>query len=213
MGDAVRLADAITVFRTLLCLLVVYLVLTLFNPWFAVLLIAIIFILDFVDGFAATYDATGGAIDLPSYVAAALWDSKMKKVVENAKRKGAKVAVHGPRIDVAGDRAVEYIFWILYAFLGIVPLVLVLLLVIRHSYADALMGSKGTSAKMKKGIVRTIYSSNFSRGLSGVLKAVTFAYLALVYVDAYPLIIGYVLIAVTFLFIMLRGFVEIYENL
>lgn len=207
-------ADAVTIFRTLLVFPVVYLILIKFNPIPTLLLIAIMFILDAIDGFVSINAKSHGKVDIVDYVKASLFgDPAAKQKV--AKFKKMPGSTYGARIDIAGDRVVEYAFWILFTYLRIVPLAILLLIVIRHSYVDALMGAKGTSSKMKSRLSRILYSSNASRLGINVTKAVAFGYLALIYatsnVFGLYLILGYVLIAILFVYIMLRGIAEVYE--
>jgi phosphatidylglycerophosphate synthase len=211
--DFIRKADSITFLRVLLTLFAVYLIFVKFDVWAVALLLFIVFWLDWLDGVAAAIAASGGGISFIGYIRGTMGDKPMRNKIAAAKKKAAAQSGYGPRLDIAGDRAVEYILWFAYLILGLVPLIVVLVLVAVHSYADAMMGSRGTSSKMRKKITRIVYSSHFGRYLGGVLKAATFIYLAFVYITAYPVVIGDVLIAVTFAFILLRGAVQIYENM
>ena len=65
---------------------------------------------------------------------------------------------------------------------------------------------------MKTGFAKAVYSSNIGRGFVNVVKFVTFAYLPFVYISGYPIIVGYVLVAVLVAYIMLRGAAELYES-
>ncbi len=180
-------ADAITLFRTAMVFLVAYLILIRFNAYATILIIAIMFVLDFADGYAA------------------------KKELKKKK----KLSWYGKRLDVAGDRVTEYVFWILFGFLGIVPLFIIFLIVLRHSFADALMGARGTSSKMKSSFARLFYTSNISRGGIGVVKFITFSYLSWAYITnnlfGRYLLFAYALVGILFAYIMLRGIAEIYE--
>lgn len=181
-------ADAVTLFRTFLVFVIVYMVLSKLTPWVIVPVMALMFALDWADGYIAKGDA----------------------------KKGRKPSWYGPRMDVAGDRITEYVLWILFVFLGIVPLIILLLIVVRHSFADALMGSRGTSSKMKTGMARVLYASDFNRAGIGVVKFLTFSYLAWAYVTGSLygpfLYAAYVLIGILFVYIMVRGIAEIYDS-
>ncbi len=207
-----RSADAATVFRVLLVILSAFLIIYKVNPFLIAILIAIAMLLDAVDGFLALNEASDGRISIKIYLDAALGDKKAKAAVSSVKKTLKDKAPFGARIDVAGDRAVEYILWITFVYIGIVPILLLFLIVIRHSFVDAVMGSKGTSSKIRTRFARVVYSSNAGRGLINVVKFITFAYLPFVYISNYPLSIGYVLIGILFAYIMLRGAAEIYEN-
>ena len=208
-----RSADATTLFRVLLAIIAAFLIVYRFNPFLIAALIAIAMLLDAVDGFLAVREASSGMITFGIYLDSALGRGTATARVAAVKKTLKKKAKFGARMDVAGDRAVEYILWITYAYVGIVPLIIVFLVVIRHSFVDALMAAKGTSSKMKTRFAKVVYSSNAGRGLINVVKFLAFAYLAFVYVSNYPIAIGYVLVGILFAYIMLRGAAEAYEIL
>ncbi len=209
-----RAADATTIFRTFLILLVVYLVIAKFSPYITVGIFIISIALDGVDGYLAVWQVSEGKVSFGQYLNAAIsGNKKAKEEISKYKEKVAAQAKFGPRMDVAGDRVAEYSMWIVFTYVGIVPLIVLLLIVIRHSFADALMGARGTSSKMKTKFARLVYSSNASRAGINVLKIVTFSYLILMYGANYPALAGYVLVALLFIFVMLRGIAEIYECL
>lgn len=209
-----RFADAATIFRTALILLVVYLVIIRYDPAVTIAVFVIATLLDAFDGYLAVMQTSRGKVGLAEYFRATVMnDAKARKKVLLYKSKAGKEARFGPRIDVAGDRVAEYSMWIVFTYLGIIPIALLLAVVIRHSFADALMGARGTSGKMKSRFARLAYSSNFSRAGINVVKILGFAYLILMYVSGYPAIIGYALVGILFTFIMVRGAAEIYESL
>ncbi|MCL5412032.1 MAG: hypothetical protein M1474_00115 [Candidatus Marsarchaeota archaeon] len=193
-------ADAVVLLRTLMIFLVVYLILIKFDPIATIALIAISLALDAVDGYLAKY----GRVSIETIKLYARHQPPKKKI---------KPTAYGARLDIAGDRVVEYTMWIVFTYVGIVPLWILLLIVLRHSFADALMGARGTSSKMKTRFARAVYASNIGRGGINVLKAVTYWYLVLVYVSGYPIIIGYALVGALVAYIMLRGAAEIYESM
>ena len=198
--------------RVLLSLLIVYLVIVKAPSYITIFLIAVAFLTDGVDGYLAVREASGGKIGFSTYLKSSLGDPKARKQVRSVKESIALTAPHGARMDVAGDRVIEYSFWILFTYLRIIPIFVSLLVVVRHAFADALMGSKGTSSRMRTPFARIIYTSNISRASVNVLKFVAFSYLTLVYVSGYPLLPGDVVVAALFLMIMLRGAAEIYES-
>ncbi len=207
-----RSADATTLIRVLLVIFVAYLIIYKFNPFVIAVLIAIAILLDAVDGFFAVHEASSGRITLGVYLSGLLGNERSKKAVRSVKKTLKKKAKFGARIDVAGDRAVEYILWITFVYTGVVPIIILFLIVIRHSFVDAVMAAKGTSSKMKTKFAKVVYSSNIGRGFVNVLKFVTWAYLPFVYISGYPITIGYALVAVLFAYIMLRGAAEVYES-
>ena len=208
-----RSADIATIVRTALIVLFAYLVLLKFNVIAIIALFAFILALDGIDGFLAVREESKGEIGFAYYLRSALGNGEAHARVKEIKLSLSKTAPHGARIDVAGDRVVEYVPWLLFMFVHIVPMFVVIIIVIRHSFADALMVSKGTSSKMKSGFVRAVYASNASRAGINIMKFITFSYLALVYVLAYPLWIGYVLIGILVAYVLVRGAAEIYESL
>jgi phosphatidylglycerophosphate synthase len=178
-----RNADMVVLLRSLLMFPIAYLILIKFNPIITIFLILLTFFLDFIDGRLARADI----------------------------KKGMKPTSYGPRLDIAGDRFAEYVFWIVFVYVGIVPLFVALIVFLRHTFVDAFMGARGTSTERKTSVGRSLYSSNIARGGIGVLKAITFSYLVLVYVSGYPIIVGYVLVALLVTYILLRGIAELYE--
>jgi CDP-diacylglycerol--glycerol-3-phosphate 3-phosphatidyltransferase len=90
----------------------------------------------------------------------------------------------GAVIDIAIDRVVENVYWIVFAHLNIVAVWVALVVVSRGILTDAVRGyalAKGDTAfeMMKTGWARWLVSSRFMRALYGGLKAVVFAALAL----------------------------------
>jgi phosphatidylglycerophosphate synthase len=208
-----RSADKTTIARIALVLFVLYLVLIRFNPVITIILLAVAFILDGVDGYFALNEASKGKIGISMYLKYTLGDKEYAKRIKSFKSSIEKSAKYGPRFDVAADRIAEYSFWAVFTVLNIVPLFVLIIIIIRHSITDAFIGAKGTSSKMKTGIARALYTSNISRGAINVLKFITFAYLILVFVSSYPIIPAYVLIAALVIFIVARGGAEVYESL
>ncbi len=206
-----RSADAITLVRTLMAVPAAYMVLAKFSPVWITVLIAAIMALDMFDGYAGLREASGGSLGFFEYISAVLGDRKAKDHVSKYKKFMVMSAAYGARIDIAGDRAVEYIFWIVYTVVGLVPLWVTFLIVLRHSFVDALMGAKGTSSEMKSRFARAVYASPAGRAVTPVLKFVTFSYLSFVYVLGYPLIYGQALVGLLVFFIMLRGYAEFLE--
>lgn len=206
-----RTADATTLLRVLLIVLVAYLILVQYDPIVIILFIAAAMAMDALDGFFAVNEVSKGKIGIVSYLGALGGDEDAKLTVRKAKQSLSKTSKFGQRIDVAGDRAVEYILWAVYTYVNVVPLFVFFIVIIRHSFVDAFMASKGTSAKMKTKFARIVYSSNLWRGGINVVKFLAFSYLSLVYIWAYPAWIGYVLVAILVAYILLRGAAEIYE--
>lgn len=208
-----RYADATTLLRVLLAVLVVYLILVKFNPIVTILLIAVTMLMDALDGYFAVMQESNGKVGFGTYIHALMGDKGAAETVRKYKLMIAKHAKYGARMDVAGDRAVEYLMWIVFTYVRILPIFVIIIIVIRHSFVDALMGNKGTSSKMKSRFGYWVYSSNIGRGGINVVKFLAFAYLTLAYVWGYPLLIGYALTAILVAYILLRGAAEVYESI
>lgn len=208
-----RSSDQATLARVLLSLAIVYLVIVRANPFVTIALIAIAFVTDGVDGYLAVREASSGGVSFLTYLKSSLGNAKAQSIVRPIKEGISQTAPHGARIDVAGDRVIEYSFWILFTYLRIIPVFVFLFVMIRHAFADALMGSRGTSSRMKTWFAKAVYSSNISRASVNILKFAAFSYLVLVYVSNYPALPGYLLVAALFTMIMMRGAAEIYESL
>lgn len=208
-----RGADLATFIRVGIILLVAYLVLVGFNPAVSILLFAVALVLDGADGYLAVLEASGGKLTLGKYLRGIGGDAKLKAAIKEAKLKATKAAPYGPRLDVIGDRIIEYIFWALFTYIHIVPLFVFIIVIVRNCAADGLMGLKGTSSKMKTAFARVMYASAPSRAAANVLKFLTFGYLILQYVAGYPVIIGQALVAILVIFMVVRGASEVYEAL
>ncbi|MDE1822958.1 MAG: CDP-alcohol phosphatidyltransferase family protein [Candidatus Micrarchaeota archaeon] len=208
-----RAADIATVVRVILAVVIAYMVLAKFNAVAVVALIAIVIFLDAFDGFLAMSEESKGRFSFSSYARSMLGNKRLAAEARRIKERISRTAKHGARMDVAGDRAVEYIFWITFTYLALVPLLVAMLVVIRHSFVDAVMGSKGTSSRMKTRFARAVYSSNIGRGGINIVKFLAFSYLSLVYIIGYPIVIGYMLTALLVIYIMARGAAELYESM
>ncbi len=210
--DWMRSADAVTLLRVGMVILAAYMIILTFHVIVAIGIIALAMILDAVDGLFAVMDQSKGAITITDYIRAAMGDLKQKAKVKEIKQRISGSAPYGARMDIAGDRIVEYTLWATFVYVHILPLWILLIVFVRHSFVDAVMGSKGTASKMKTRFARTIYSSNIGRGGINLVKFLTFAYLALVYAFNYPAVYGYALVGLLLAYILLRGAAELYES-
>lgn len=207
-----RSPDMATAARIVLTVLIVFLIIWRVNPIAIAILIAVALLTDGIDGFLAIHEESKGKIGLGTYLSALRGDRHARELVGKSKSAIEKIAPYGPRMDVAGDRVMELSLWAVFTYVHIVPMILFLLIIIRHAVADAMMGSKGTSSRMSSRLGAIVYKSNTSRALINVLKFATFAYLAFQYVWNYNPLVGDVLIALLFLYIMARGIAEVYES-
>ncbi|MGC8710131.1 MAG: hypothetical protein ACP5RF_00745 [Candidatus Micrarchaeia archaeon] len=208
-----RSADAATLIRTLMVFLVIYMLFIKINPAIIILTILVMYVLDGLDGFLAVRSESKGRVSFIKYLNGALGNAKAKEEISVYKHRLSSSSKFGARMDIAGDRVIEYTFWITFTYLRLIPLFVLFIVVFRHSFVDAFMASRGTSSKAKTKFARVVYSSNIGRGGINVIKFLAFAYFVLIFVSNYPLWIGYVLITVLVAYILLRGAAEVYDVL
>jgi phosphatidylglycerophosphate synthase len=209
-----RSADAATVFRVFLGVLIVYGIFLKLNPILLIFGVVLERVIDAADGYLSLHEASNGKLGFFAYVQASIvGNPTIEKAIKIYRKRAKEIAPYGSRLDIAGDRAVEYFFWITFTYLNLVPLFVFLIVVIRHSFVDAMMGARGTTSKMKTSFAWRVYSSNLSRASINVPKLLTFSYLILVYIYSWPLWIGYILEAILVFAILLRGVAGIYDAL
>ncbi len=208
-----RSADAATLFRAILAILIAYMIIAKLNPLIIIVLIAVTLALDAFDGYLAVRSVSKGKVGLAAYIRYAIGERKSSAYVKQFRQKVSSHSKFGPRMDIAGDRVVEYVFWITFAYLHMIPLFVLFIVVVRHSFVDAVMGSKGTSSKLRTGFAKAVYSSSIGRGGINIVKFAAFSYLALAYIWGYPIIVGYALVALLLAYIVLRGAAEVYESI
>ncbi|VBA46283.1 hypothetical protein [Mycobacterium pseudokansasii] len=202
-----------TALRLLILFVVLYLVVLRVHPAIPISLLAVSLTLDGVDGYLALRQHSDRKIGLIAYARYLVGDQRDSKAIQEAKREIEQRFPLGPRIDIAGDRITEYALWTLFLGVHLIPFYIVLIVIVRHSVADAFMAAKGTSSKMRTSIARTIYASNLARASNVVVKFLTFSYFMLAYILDYPIWVGYVLMAVLVSHILLRGAAEVAEGL
>ncbi len=98
-----------------------------------------------------------------------------------ARRRG-EATVFGSIFDVAIDRVVEVVLWVVLADLDLVPVWVAIIFIVRGSIVDSIRYaaiSKGETAfgMMRTRLGRFIVAGPFMRGAYGVLKAGTFAWI------------------------------------
>ena len=99
-------------------------------------------------------------------------------------RRRQETSVFGSIFDIAVDRTVEYVLWIVLADLDLVPIWVALVFIIRGTIVDSIRYgaiSEGETAfgMMKSDWGRRLVAGRFMRGFYGALKAVAFAWLLL----------------------------------
>jgi CDP-diacylglycerol--glycerol-3-phosphate 3-phosphatidyltransferase len=96
-------------------------------------------------------------------------------------RKRLETSVFGSIFDIAADRVIEYVLWTVLAHVGLVPMWVALLFIIRGTLVDsirysAIAGGQTAFGMMRSRVGRFLVAGRFMRGLYGGLKAVTFAW-------------------------------------
>src|SRR5690606_40605745 len=100
-----------------------------------------------------------------------------------ARRRG-EASAFGAIYDIAVDRVVENVLWLVLAHLGLVPIWVAIVFLTRGCIVDAVRYGKVASGhavfSMQSRIGAFLVASRFMRGLYGTLKAVTFGWLFLI---------------------------------
>lgn len=90
----------------------------------------------------------------------------------------------GSKLDIAVDRIVEMVLWIVYAHLDLISVAIPIIVVIRGGLVDTVRSFSLVWGKTPFGIMRTkwgrrLVASGFMRSLYGLTKALAFCLLAL----------------------------------
>jgi CDP-diacylglycerol--glycerol-3-phosphate 3-phosphatidyltransferase len=93
-----------------------------------------------------------------------------------------EVSLLGSVLDIATDRALEIVLWIVYSDLRLIPVLIPIIAVVRGTTVDAVRTvgmSKGVAAfaQVQNPISRFLVSSRFMRNVYGVVKALAFVLL------------------------------------
>lgn len=99
-------------------------------------------------------------------------------------RKRNEVSLLGSVLDIMADRSVELVLWVVYAHLGLIPLAIPIICVLRGTIVDALrsvhIGAGNTPFKgMRSKLGKWLVGSPYMRTPYGVVKLLAFAGLAL----------------------------------
>lgn len=97
-------------------------------------------------------------------------------------RKLKQTSKLGGVLDIAGDRVVELVYWIVFAVLGWIPVWIPILFVVRGTFVDAMRSHAaedgftafGANTMMQSKIGKFLVASNFSRFSYAIAKAVAF---------------------------------------
>jgi CDP-diacylglycerol--glycerol-3-phosphate 3-phosphatidyltransferase len=100
-----------------------------------------------------------------------------------ARRRG-ETSVLGSVLDIAADRAVEYVMWVVFAHLRLISVIFPLIVLMRGTFVDAVRAvapSKGLSPfeMMRSPVGRFLVKSPWLRTPFAIAKAVAFFFLAL----------------------------------
>jgi len=101
-------------------------------------------------------------------------------------RKRNEETLFGALFDIAGDRIVELTLWIVFADLGLIPIWVPLVFVIRGTVVDTIRSSHSKTvgdspfAMMQSPLGKWLVAGKFMRIFYAVVKAATFCILALV---------------------------------
>lgn len=97
-----------------------------------------------------------------------------------ARRRG-ETSVFGSIFDIAVDRAVENVLWIVLGHLGLIPIWVAIVFVVRGAIVDTVRHSRMSDDTTPFGVMRSplgkaLVAGRTMRGLYGATKAVTFAW-------------------------------------
>jgi len=101
-----------------------------------------------------------------------------------ARKRGA-TSPFGAVLDIAGDRIVESVLWVYFAWERLIPLWVPLLVIVRGGLVDALRSLSygegktafGENTMMRSPVTRWLTAGRFMRGLYGYVKAAAFVFL------------------------------------
>ena len=97
-------------------------------------------------------------------------------------RKRGETSMFGSVFDIAVDRVVENVLWIVLADLNLVPIWVAIVFITRSLLVDTIRGHAATQGKTPFGMMRTgwgrfIVAGRFMRGFYGTVKATAFGWL------------------------------------
>lgn len=95
-----------------------------------------------------------------------------------------EVTLMGSVLDIATDRTLEVILWVVFAHLHIIPIIIPLIIIIRGITVDAVRSvgmSKGLPPfeQLRSKVSKMLVSTQFMRGLYGTVKTIAFVTLTL----------------------------------
>ena len=144
-----------------------------------------------------------------------------------ARRRG-EASVFGSIFDIAVDRVVENVLWIVLGHLGLLPMWVAIVFIVRGGIVDsirygAISGGETAFGMMRSPMGRFLVASRTMRGLYGAVKAATFGWL--LFLQPWPRLdpalwaqwseaaapITYALVFVSVFLCLLRGFPVVAE--
>lgn len=99
-------------------------------------------------------------------------------------RKRRETSAFGSVFDIAVDRVVENVLWVALGHLGLVPIWVSIVFIIRGTIVDSIRYAAVTAGETPFGMMRSSFgrflvAGRFMRGFYGVLKAITFGWVLL----------------------------------
>lgn len=99
-------------------------------------------------------------------------------------RRLKQTSLLGSALDIAVDRSLEIILWVVFSFLGLIPLIIPIVVIARGTLTDAVrcVGTchgEAAFSQLKHPVNRFLVASRFMRDLYGVVKGAAFAVLTL----------------------------------
>lgn len=95
-----------------------------------------------------------------------------------ARRRG-ETSLLGSAFDIATDRTLEIVLWVVFSDLGLIPIIIPIIAIVRGTTVDAVRAvgiSKGQAAfdQVQHPISRFLVSSRLMRDLYGIIKGIAF---------------------------------------
>ena len=99
-------------------------------------------------------------------------------------RRRQEVGLVGSKLDIAVDRIIEEVLWVVYAHLGLISVAIPIIVIIRGGLVDTVRSFSLVYGETSFGMMQTkwgqrLVASSFMRSLYGISKAVAFCILAL----------------------------------
>ena len=142
-------------------------------------------------------------------------------------RKFNETSKLGAVLDIMGDRIAEYVYWIMFAYLGYIPVIFPLIVVTRGVVTDSLRSVAleqgfipfGKGSMLDDKVSQWICGSKFMKIGYAVAKAIAFTFIILAYTPSVPfsasvciLVVGAVMAEIAVILCVLRGIPVIFES-